>query len=106
MRLEKFPGSLVRFRPVFPEDAAADLAALGQFLQAPLHGDANVAARAGRAIAVDQLQQRCFVLTREGQFVVHTLQGFVDQRHVGLEVCGFHAARSENKVWSWLRRRG
>src|SRR5579863_2640250 len=53
VRLQKFPGGFVGLRPVLAKDAGSDLAVLKHFHQALLHGDANVAAGAGRSVAVD-----------------------------------------------------
>ena len=61
-------------------------AVLRQLEQTLLHGDANLAAGAARAVAVDQLQQLCFLLMCQGKFAFEAMQSFADQRHVGLEV--------------------
>jgi hypothetical protein len=88
VRLQKFPGRVVGLRPVLAEDAAANLAVLRQLEQTLLHGDANLAAGAARAVAVNQFQQLCVLLMCEGKFAVEALKGFANQRHVGLEVDG------------------
>jgi len=43
-----------------------------------LYSDANIAARAGRAVAMDELEQGRFLLPREMDFAVKPLQSFVD----------------------------
>jgi len=51
-----------------------------------LHCDADIASGAGRAVAVDQLEQRWPLVASEGQFAVQALQGFVDLGPVRFEV--------------------
>ena len=92
MHLQQLPGLLVGFRPVLAEDAATNLSILRYLKQTLLHGDANVAALTGRAVAVDQLQQLSLFLARDGEFALEALQGFVHLWHVGFEVDGFDGA--------------
>src|SRR5207245_5682504 len=87
--LEQAPCLLIRFRPVLAENAGANLSALCQFVQAFLHGDADVATGAGRAVAVNQFEQRRFFLSSEGELTLEALQGLVDLRHIGFEIYSF-----------------
>ena len=48
-----------------------------------MHRDADVAAGPGRAVAVNQFQQRRFFLAGDGELTVQALQGVADHRHVG-----------------------
>src|ERR1700722_13516223 len=89
MGLQKPPGFFFRFRPALPKDAAANLAVVGQLPQSFLHGDADIAADAGRAVSVDQLEQEFSLLTCSRQLALETRQSFLHLRHIRLEVYGF-----------------
>ena len=89
MGLQKLPGFVVGFRPALPKNAAPNLAVVGELAQPFLHGDANVSSGAGRAVAVDQLEQGFSPLSRGGEFAVETSEGFVHLWHIRFEVYGF-----------------
>src|ERR1700691_2288322 len=89
MGSQKPPGVFFRFRPALPEDAAANLAVVGQLPQSFLHGDADIAADAGRAVSVDQLEQQFSLLACSRQLAVETRQSFLHLRHIRLEVYDF-----------------
>ncbi len=96
--LQQAPRRLIRPRPVFAEDASANLTGFCQFLQAALHGDPDVAAGPGRSISVNDFEKADTSLPGEfaagqfltcaGQFLFQTLQCLVNRRPVGLEVYG------------------
>jgi hypothetical protein len=83
LRLKQLPAFVVRFGPVFAEDARADFILGGEFMHALLNSDANVASGAGGAVAVDDLQCRLVLLACEGEFTVEALQRLGDLRHIG-----------------------
>ena len=97
MRLQKLPCGIVRLRPVFSEDAAANLAVLRHLQQTILDCDANFASGTGRSVAVNELQQLRVFLAGERQFALEALQGLADQGHIGFEVDGLHPVDSGQK---------
>jgi hypothetical protein len=88
--LQQLPSFFIRFRPVLPVDAGANLAILCHLVQALLYRDANVASGTSRAISVDQFQNCASLLAGQRKFAIQALQSFMNQRHVGLEVNGFN----------------
>ena len=86
--MQKLPGFFVRFRPVFSEDAGANLAAGGQLAQEFLHRDANVAAGAGGAVSVNQLEDCFALLAGQSEFAFETIESLGDGGPVGFEVEG------------------
>ena len=55
MSLQQPPGIFVTLRPMLSKNASLNLTCLCQFQKAPLHCDADIAARARRSITVDHL---------------------------------------------------
>ena len=88
MRLQEFPRLIVGPGPVFSEDADTNQAVLRKFVKSFLHGDPNVAAGAGRSIAVNHFYERESFLASEGEFALKPIEGFANYGQVGFEVDG------------------
>src|ERR1700756_2495985 len=67
-------------------------------MQAPLHRNANVSACTRRSVSVDYLQQRIFLLARQGDLAVKTPQCLRHRRHIRLEVYGFNGAALRSRL--------
>jgi len=67
----------------------------GHFDEMFLHRNANFAAHSARTIAVDQFQERLFLLASGRQLPVQLLQGLVDQGHAGFEIDGLDGEASD-----------
>jgi hypothetical protein len=92
LRLQQSPSRVVRLRPVFSENAAANLTGLRQVVQTPLHRNADIASLAGRSVTVDQFHDRLFLLAGKHHLTVKPLQSLLHRRQIGLEVYGFNGS--------------
>src|SRR6266498_5810887 len=77
-RLQQTPGVLICLRPVFAEDATANLAVARHLDQSSLHRDTNVSASAAGAVAVNQLYDLRSFAPRDSQLIVKPPQGLVN----------------------------
>jgi hypothetical protein len=57
-------------------------------VQTLLHGNADIASRAGRSVTVDQFHDRLFLLAGKRHLTVKPLQSLLHRRHIGFEVYG------------------
>src|SRR5580692_1141613 len=65
------PCPLIRLRPVLSEDEAANLSPLTHLTQAVLNRNSNLATRARRTIAMNQLEEAAAFGPRHHQFTLH-----------------------------------
>ena|SRR5579871_31697 len=87
--LQQLPGQIVRNLPVLAENIAGDLPLSGQFKEAFLDRDTNVASDPVRAVTVNDLQHAGTFLASPAQFAFQALKGLRHRRHVSFQIADF-----------------
>jgi hypothetical protein len=105
VEFQEIPGLGVGGGPVLAENAGANSTLILKLTQALLDGYADVAPRAGGAVAVYQFHDRGAPLTSTGEFPVELSECIAHQRHAGLEVDGRDSLRAAG-FWARSHTKG